>query len=55
MPDAARRTTMRDDLAVQRIGKSVRPSCERLTSFKDEQLPLPALRHRPVRPLQGLQ
>jgi len=38
LPDAQRRSSMRYDVAVQRIGKSVCPSCERPTNFKDEQI-----------------
>jgi len=38
MPDAQRRTTMRYDVAMERIAKSVCPSCERATNFKDEHL-----------------
>jgi predicted RNA-binding Zn-ribbon protein involved in translation (DUF1610 family) len=38
MPDAQRRTTMRYDVAMERIAKNVCPSCERATNFKDEHL-----------------
>jgi len=38
LPDAERRTTMRYDVAMERIGKGVCPSCERATNYKDEQL-----------------
>jgi predicted RNA-binding Zn-ribbon protein involved in translation (DUF1610 family) len=38
MPDAQRRTTMRYDVAMERIAKSVCPSCERKTDYKDEHL-----------------
>ena len=38
MPDAQRRTTMRYDVAMERIAKGVCPSCERATNYKDEQL-----------------
>jgi len=38
MPDAQRRTTMRYDVAMERIVKGVCPSCERATNYKDEQL-----------------
>jgi predicted RNA-binding Zn-ribbon protein involved in translation (DUF1610 family) len=38
MPDAERRTTMRYDVAMERIAKNVCPSCERATNFKDEHL-----------------
>jgi predicted RNA-binding Zn-ribbon protein involved in translation (DUF1610 family) len=38
MPDAQRRTTMRYDVAMERIAKSVCPSCERRTDYKDEHL-----------------
>lgn len=38
LPDAQRRTTMRYDVAMARIAKSVCPSCERATDFKDEHL-----------------
>lgn len=35
LPEEQRRTTMRYDLAMDRIGKSLCPSCERPTDFKD--------------------
>ncbi len=38
LPDEQRRTGMRYDLAIRRIGESVCPSCERPTNFKDEQI-----------------
>jgi len=38
LPDAQRRTTMRYDVVMERIGKGVCPSCERATNYKDEQL-----------------
>ena len=38
MPDAQRRTTLRYDVAMERIGKCVCPSCERKTDYKDEHL-----------------
>jgi predicted RNA-binding Zn-ribbon protein involved in translation (DUF1610 family) len=38
LPDAERRTTMRYDVVMERIGKGVCPSCERATNYKDEQL-----------------
>jgi hypothetical protein len=38
MPDAQRRTTLRYDVAMERIAKCVCPSCERKTDFKDEHL-----------------
>lgn len=38
LPDDVRRTAMRYDVAMRRIGRSVCPSCERLTNFKEEQL-----------------
>jgi predicted RNA-binding Zn-ribbon protein involved in translation (DUF1610 family) len=38
MPDAQRRTTLRYDVALERIGKNVCPSCERKTDYKDEHL-----------------
>lgn len=38
LPDAARRTAMRYDVAIDRIGKSICPSCERAINFKDEQM-----------------
>jgi hypothetical protein len=38
LPDQQRRTSMRYDVAMQRIGKNVCPSCERRTDFKDATL-----------------
>ena len=38
MPEQERRTGMRYDLALKRIGKGVCPSCERTTNFKDDML-----------------
>ena len=38
MPEQERRTTMRYDLALERIGKGLCPSCERTTNFKDKTL-----------------
>jgi hypothetical protein len=38
LPAAQRRTSMRYNVAIQRIGKSVCPSCERPTNFKDEHI-----------------
>jgi predicted RNA-binding Zn-ribbon protein involved in translation (DUF1610 family) len=38
LPEQERRTTMRYDLAMDRIGKSLCPSCERPTNFKDKTL-----------------
>jgi predicted RNA-binding Zn-ribbon protein involved in translation (DUF1610 family) len=38
MPDAQRRTTMRYDMAMERIAKNVCPSCERATNYQDEHL-----------------
>jgi predicted RNA-binding Zn-ribbon protein involved in translation (DUF1610 family) len=38
LPDQQRRTGMRYDVAMQRIGKNVCPSCERATNFEDETL-----------------
>jgi predicted RNA-binding Zn-ribbon protein involved in translation (DUF1610 family) len=38
MPEQERRTAMRYDVAIERIGKSVCPSCERTTNFKDKTL-----------------
>jgi predicted RNA-binding Zn-ribbon protein involved in translation (DUF1610 family) len=38
LPEQERRTTMRYDLAIERIGKSLCPSCERTTNFKDKTL-----------------
>jgi predicted RNA-binding Zn-ribbon protein involved in translation (DUF1610 family) len=38
LPEQERRTTMRYDLAMERLGKCVCPSCERPTNFKDKTL-----------------
>jgi predicted RNA-binding Zn-ribbon protein involved in translation (DUF1610 family) len=38
LPEQERRTTMRYDLALERMGKSLCPSCERPTNFKDKTL-----------------
>lgn len=38
LPERERRTTMRYDLAMERIGKSLCPSCERPTNFRDKTL-----------------
>jgi hypothetical protein len=38
LPDSQRRSTMRYDVAIQRMGKSVCPACERPTNFKDEHI-----------------
>ena len=38
MPDQQRRTTMRYDAAMQRMGRSMSSSCERVANFKDEHL-----------------
>ncbi|MCS0588797.1 serine endopeptidase [Massilia norwichensis] len=38
LPEQERRTTMRYDLAMDRIGKGLCPSCERPTNFKDKTL-----------------
>lgn len=36
LPDATRRTSMRYDVAIDRVSKSICPSCERAINFKDE-------------------
>ncbi|MFC5549424.1 serine endopeptidase [Massilia aerilata] len=38
LPEQERRTTMRYDLALERMGKSLCPSCERPSNFKDKTL-----------------
>jgi predicted RNA-binding Zn-ribbon protein involved in translation (DUF1610 family) len=38
LPEQERRTAMRYDLALERIGKGLCPSCERATNFKDKTL-----------------
>lgn len=38
LPDQQRRSTMRYDVAMQRMGRSMCPSCERVANFKDEHL-----------------
>jgi predicted RNA-binding Zn-ribbon protein involved in translation (DUF1610 family) len=38
LPEQERRTTMRYDLAMERVGKCLCPSCERPTNFKDKTL-----------------
>lgn len=38
LPERERRTGMRYDLALERIGKGLCPSCERATNFKDKTL-----------------
>jgi predicted RNA-binding Zn-ribbon protein involved in translation (DUF1610 family) len=38
LPEQERRTSMRYDMAMQRIGQSLCPSCERPTNFKDKTL-----------------
>ena len=38
LPEQERRTTMRYDVAMQRVGKCLCPSCERPTNFKDKTL-----------------
>ncbi len=53
MPDQQRRKELGYDVALARLAKGVCPGCERPVDLKnaDDRL-LPALRHRPVRPLR---